>query len=182
MSSRRWLCCVAAAVGLGGLALLAPIASYRLGFARGVLQPAPPRESEFVDTGCPPKRIHQIFIAETSAARVPDDWEKRGRQTWIDELAADEVRFEDGVPVVDERDDRTWRYFFWDGPAIQRLLAASYPELLDTYRGYSRWVQRVDLARYRPRRPILIRSRSRRRRGRDVNISWTGRGGAAATT
>ena len=146
MSSRHRICCVTAAVVLGGLALLAPLAAYRLGFSRGVLRPTPPRES---DAGpCPPKRIHQIFIAETSAARIPADWERRGRQTWIDEHAADEVRFDkDAVPVVDERTG-AWQYFFWDGHAIEALLAASYPELLDTYRGYSRWVQRVDLARY----------------------------------
>ena len=37
-------------------------------------------------------------------------------------------------------------------------------------------------ALYRPRRPRLIRSRSRRRRGRDADRPWMGRGDAAATT
>ncbi|MBT9369617.1 glycosyltransferase [Rhizobium sp. CSW-27] len=41
-----------------------------------------------------------------------------------------------------------WDYRFWDDAALRQFMAAEFPDLLPLFDGYSRPVQRADLARY----------------------------------
>ena len=141
-------------------AALAVVAASRIGYARGILRPVPPREAAFEvydddHAPCPPRYIHQIFgLRPEDGGVLPADWE-RGKESWIAAHDARAVEFDaDHAPMLLEESQRgeeeaTWRYFLWDGAAVDALLRDDFPKhLRKTYAAYPRWVQRADLARY----------------------------------
>lgn len=70
-----------------------------------------------------PRIIHQTWITKS----VPPD--KGDTESW-------------------QRLNPDWEYRFWDDAALRSFMAEEFPDLLTLFDGYSRPVQRADLARY----------------------------------
>jgi mannosyltransferase OCH1-like enzyme len=74
-----------------------------------------------------PRIIHQVWLGETDP-EPPQDFAEAAA-SWRNEHP-------------------TWEYRAWSGSEVDALFATARPELLPLYRGYHRWVQRADAARY----------------------------------
>ena len=130
---------------VAAVALTAYVAA-GVGFAEGALLEAPPREAAFVaHATCPPRYIHQVYGLKGGDEEMPAPWQ-RGQKTWLNRHAAIEV--EDPVVLAPGAVADGWKYVLWSKDAVDALVRTEHPHLWGTYRGYPRWVQRADMARY----------------------------------
>lgn len=74
-----------------------------------------------------PVRIHHVWLGATEPDPPPEA--RRNADSWREHHPDGEHRM-------------------WSGDEVEALFEAARPDLLGLYRGYERWVQRADIARY----------------------------------
>ena len=93
----------------------------------GINTNCPSCDSNNKDTSVLPLNIHQVHYNITHKDMSLDI--KEAQQSW-------------------PRLNKEFNYTLWNESMVEKLLREEYPHLIDLYNSYSRWIHKVDMARY----------------------------------